>query len=319
MAEASQEVGISKIIKGLVGLSAIRYLLFLLPRVGLPIFFIYLFCMAWVNLGPQKPTVNVIRRRAADSAAQKALGEIRAHRGSLTNVKLIHFANDPTDYITQKFRDMLDVDGVLNLSDTTCGEKFRRFANFRERGCGSADEAVLAAKGEDVDGVLWGVIERFESFGGGVLLKGKYQLVEVPSGKLVYEGELLEDSITQSVVDKAASEAESPGCMKETAEVVEVAASQVRWHIRFLWFALVMLLLPVATISFMRTMVAKRSNRVNALVLAIYTIIDLIFAFFMVGGTFGSFFQVVLFLIAGGVSFGYNVGLMNFALRLEGE
>lgn len=319
MAEASQEVGISKIIKGLVGFSAIKYLLFLLPRVGLPIFFIYLFCMAWINLGPQKPVVNVVRQRAADRAAEKALGEIRAHRGSLTNVKMIHFANDPTDCLTQKFRDLLNGSGVLNLSDTSCAEKFRFFANFREHGCGSSTEAVQAAKGENVDGVLWGVIDRFESFGEGVLLKGMYQLVEVPSGAVIYEGRLFENSITQSVIDRAAREAESPGCMKETAEAVEVAASQVRWHIRFLWFALVMLLLPVLTISFLRTMVAKRSNRVNALVLAIYTIIDLIFAFFMVGGTFGSFFQVVLFLIAGGVSFGYNVGLMNFALRLEGE
>lgn len=317
MAGASQEVGVSKIIKGLVGFTALRYLLFLLPRVGLPIFFIYLFCMAWVNLGPQKPVVNVVRQRAADRAAEKAMCEIRAHRGSLTNVKMYHFANDPTDCLTLKFRDLLNKNGVLNLSDTSFAEKFRHFANFREHGCESLTEAVQAAKGEDVDGVLWGVIDRFESVGNGVLLKGMYQLVEIPSGAVIYEGKLFENSITQAVIDSAASEAESPGCMKETVDAVEVAASQVRWHIRFLWFVLFALLLPVVTISFLRTMVAKRSNKVNAFVLSTYTLVDLVLAFFTVGGAFTSIFTVLLFFAAGLAAFAYNVALMNFALKLE--
>ena len=320
MSEASQEVGIGKIIKGLLGFSAMRYfLLCLVPKVGLPILFIYLLFVAWVNLGPQKPKVNVIRQRAADRAAEKALGEIREHRGSLSNVKMIHFANDPTDCISQKFRDVLEGTGILNLTDSTCGEKFRNLANLRETGCASSSDAVKIAQGEDVDGVLWGVVDRFESFGEGVLLKGFYQLVELPSGRVVWEGRLDEDTITASVVAEQREKVAHPDGLDRTKEAVEVAASRVRWHIRFLWFALVMLLLPVVTISFLRTMVAKRSNRVNALVLAIYTIIDLIFAFFMVGGAFGSFVQVMLFLIAGGVALGYNVCLMNFALRLEGE
>jgi len=319
MAETSHDVGIGKIIKGLVGFSAIKYLLFLLPRIGLPLFLIYLFCVVWINLGPQKPMANVSRQRAADRAAEKALGEIRAHRGTLTNVKMIHFANDPTDCVTQKFRELLNGSGVLNLSDTTCMEKFRLLANYREEGCGSTSAAVQLAKGEKVDGVLWGHLDRFESFGGGVLLKGMYQLVEVPSGAVVYEGRLFENTITPEVVEKATEDAKAPGCVEATAEAVEVSASRIRWHIRFLWFALVMLLLPVVTISFLRTMVAKRSNRVNAMVLAIYTIIDLIFAFFMVGCAFGSIWRVLLFLIAGAISFGYNVSLMRFALRLEGD
>ena len=121
--------------KTFLGLSVLKLLVFSLPRIGYPLFLIYLVCYAWMTLGPQKPQVNVIRQRAADRAAFRALAEIRAHRGSLTNVKMFHFANDPTDCLTLKFRNVLDGTGVLNLHDMTMFERLRRFANMRESGC----------------------------------------------------------------------------------------------------------------------------------------------------------------------------------------
>jgi len=78
-----------------------------------------------------------------------------------------------------------------------------------------------------------------------------------------------------------------------------------------------MLLLPVFSISFIRYMVAKKSNRINAFTLGIYTVVDLIFAYFMIGGRFGSFVSVLIFVLAGLCAFAYNVRLMTFAVKLE--
>lgn len=82
-------------------------------------------------------------------------------------------------------------------------------------------------------------------------------------------------------------------------------------------FLLAILLLPVVTISFIRTMVSKRSNGVNALTLAIYTAADFILAFFMVGATLGTTGKAVVFIGVGIFSLFYNFIVMNYALKLE--
>lgn len=82
-------------------------------------------------------------------------------------------------------------------------------------------------------------------------------------------------------------------------------------------FLLAILLLPVVTISFIRTMVSKRSNGVNALTLAIYTAADFILAFFMVGATLETTGKAVVFIGVGVFSLLYNFTVMNYALKLE--
>jgi len=79
----------------------------------------------------------------------------------------------------------------------------------------------------------------------------------------------------------------------------------------------VVLLLPVLTISFIRTMVAKRSNQVNAFMLGIYTLVDALLAFLMVGASFTSAWPVVGFIVASLAALAYNYALMGFALKLE--
>ena len=82
-------------------------------------------------------------------------------------------------------------------------------------------------------------------------------------------------------------------------------------------FLLAILLLPVVTISFIRTMVSKRSNGVNALTLAIYTAADFILAFFMVGASLETTGKAVVFIGVGIFSLLYNFTVMNYALKLE--
>ena len=79
------------------------------------------------------------------------------------------------------------------------------------------------------------------------------------------------------------------------------------------------MLLPVFTIAFIRTMVRKGSNKTNAFVLAIYTLVDALLAWLLVGAALTSWFPVVVFIIAVAVAFLYNVRIMSFAVKLEEE
>jgi hypothetical protein len=82
-------------------------------------------------------------------------------------------------------------------------------------------------------------------------------------------------------------------------------------------WAVLVLLLPVFSITFIRTMVRKSSNRINAFVLAIYTAVDAILAWLMVGASLVGGGAIVAFVGGVAVAAAYNVFVMTFALRLE--
>ena len=67
----------------------------------------------------------------------------------------------------------------------------------------------------------------------------------------------------------------------------------------------------------MRTMVSKRSNGVNAFTLGIYTAIDFILSYFVVGPKFDTTVKTVAFIGMGIFSLMYNFMVMNYALKLE--
>ncbi len=284
------------------------------------ILFVFYVCyLLWMSLGPVKPTLNYVRRCMADLAVNQMLEEIRKNRGDIRSVELLHFANDPTDYFSNALRMKLNTTGILNVEDVSFVEKLRNKMNLRNRGCASFEEALKCADSDAVDGVLWGELETFESHQAGVALTGAWQLVDVKTKNVVYAGMLSFDTAKTAalnkVMDKGILQVEDSS--GDLCNFFQYTASFVPWHVRFLGFVLLTLLLPIVTITFVRTMVAKRSNKVNAFMLGIYTLIDAIFAFFMIGGAFCSSWVVFLFLIAVALAFIYNVSLMNFALKLE--
>lgn len=296
----------------LLGLSFMKWWLLLIPRIGMPLFIGYVCYMGWINLGPRKPVPDVARMKAADHAVEKIVDVIQQNRGAIRSAALCHFANDTSDYFSRKLRERIEMSNIIDLTDVDFGEKLRTILNLRNRGALTLQAALDAASGECVDGVLWGSLDRFESVRGEAMLTGEWQLVDKASGAMVCGGHIKETTGSSNLVYAASVSG-------RFSDEVEIAASTVSWHMRLLGFVLIVLLLPVVTISFIRTMVVKRSNRVNAFVLGVYTVIDMIFAFFLIGGTFGSFASVAVFLGASMLAFFYNVSLMSFALRLETE
>ena len=308
----------------------------LLPTVGSLAFGLYIAYMGWISLGPEKPEPDKYRKELATAAVNKAVEEIRNSRGDVRTAVMVHFANDPSDFVSDTMRKRLNSSGVLSLEDISFSERLEKILNLRTAGAENEKEALAAAKHHKVQGVLWGKIDTFESSDRGAILTGEWTLTD-KEGNTVCSGKFDENSnpkakpaVQEENTVANAGGNTAAGTEKETvdltpikeelaevAEPVRATASQVPWYIRFLGFVLLVLLLPVVTISFLRCMVAKKSNGINAFVLGLYTVIGAICAFFMIGGEFNSIWDTLLFLGATAISFFYNVAMMSFALKLE--
>jgi hypothetical protein len=227
--------------------------------------------------------------------------DVRTGRQTIRNATLLHFANDPSDYITERFRTSLEGSGVLDLRDWTFMEKVRTVLRLRQPSYGDIDAALAKGRSLGAETVLFGHVERFESGPGGAHLELDLTLVTVADGTVVFNKRYGKDSATGLLSNAAVQE-----------QMRSVRPSQ-----RFLSWVVLVLLLPVFTIAFIRAMVRKESNRVNAFTLSVYTAVDALLAYLLLGAALTGWFSVLLFIIAVGAALAYNFYIMNFALKLE--
>ena len=267
----------------------------------------------WNNYGPEKVMPDEKRQEICIKVVDQIANQIREQRGEAKSAILLHFANDPTDFVTDTLRGKISSSGILNLQKVSVWEKFQKNLKLQIDGCASQDAAMRAVKGADADAVLWGKIDQYESFKNSVVMKGTWQLVDIKTGNIICDGTIDEDTSRQVAV-KVADKIDE---IAEKMSPIAQATQTVAWYNRFLIFILAILLLPIVTITFLRTMVSKRSNGINAVVLGTYTVIGMILAFFMVGAAFTSAWCVGLFIAASLLAFIYNFCMMSFALKLE--
>lgn len=270
------------------------------------------------SLVSSQPEIDDSRREVADLALARTVAELRAHAGDLRHVELIRFENDPTGYVSDTLREKIRQQGGFTLKTDGFGEKFRKMLGLTGGKGRTREEVFAAAKARRLDGVIIGGVDRLENERDGATFTGDYELYDVKRGRVAYRGKIKESTVPGKVFPDGTS-VETLGRYLENGHPLAAVASTMPWHIRFLLFIAVTLLLPVMTILFIRTMVAKRSNGANAFTLGIYTVVDAILAFFMIGGCFGGLFSVLLFAGAVLLAFLYNVSFMSFALRLEGD
>ena len=289
----------------------------LVPGIATILFLGYLVSLGWMTLGPRKPAPDSARMRLAGNAIDKMADQLRESRGNLRQAILLHFANDPTDFFTTRLQEKLDSTGILMLEDRPLSEKIRLLMNLRMEGCNSREQAITKAKNSGVDAVLWGMLTHFESYSAGAIVKGSWELVDLKTGEVTARGEILEDGTSTERESLAKAMGKVSDTVHKNAELMGGTIGQVPWYVRFLGFVLLVLLLPILTIAFIRFMVAKRQNKVNGFMLGIYTVIDAILAFFMVGGVFDSCTTVCVFLTATLLACYYNYLFMCYALKLE--
>lgn len=279
----------------------LKWLLKILPKVGTLALVGYIAWLGWENLGPRKPEIGPVRQELADKVILNIVEDIRTSRGNIRQAALLHFSNDPTDYFTNTLRSTIEQRGVLDLRDRTVMEKARNLLNLRHPSYAATDAAVAEGRELDTQGVLYGAIQAFESYPGGSKIDVEVHLADVSTGQPVFTKRYsIEASPTDSV----------------TAAMQE-AAQSFPWFQRLFGWLIAVLLLPVFTIAFIRTMVRKGSNKSNAFVLVIYTLADALLAWLLVGAALNAWFPVVVFIVAIAVAFLYNIRIMTFALKLE--
>jgi len=280
----------------------LKWPLSLLSRLGAVALVGYIAWLGWENLGPRKPQIGSDRQELAEKVIPNIVEDIRTSpRGNIRQAALLHFSNDPTDYFTNTLRSTIEQRGVLDLRDRTVMEKARNLLNLPHPSYAATDAAVAEGRELDAQGVLYGTIHSFESYPGGAKIDVEVHLADVATG--------------QSVFSKRYNMEASP--MGSVTAVMQETAQSFPWFQRLFGWLIAVLLLPVFTIAFIRTMVRKGSNKTNGFVLGIYTLADALLAWLLVGAALNSWLPVVIFVAAVVAAFIYNIRIMTFALRLE--
>ncbi len=267
--------------------------------------------IGWAILGPDKLVVDDNRRAVANIAVNKIAESIYNQNAAhgISRVALLHLENDPSDYVTFALRNGLSATGMFDIEGTSVCEKWNNLLSLRNKGIYNLAEAIDYGKRNDLEGVLIGKIDKFLSIKNGAQIVGCVDMISIKDGRKVFSVKFSEDTSLG-----IASQVKG---MFELAPAAQNELGAISWLWRIIGCAIAILLLPIATISFVRTMVARKSNGTNAFVLCVYTVIDLMFALMMIGGAFASSFHTILFVAAGVCAFLYNIRIMTFALRLE--
>jgi len=273
----------------------------LISRLGAGGLILYIALLTWQNLGPHKPEIGPVRQEFADKLIPTIVDDLRNSRGNICQAALLHFENDPTDYFSNQFRANVENNGILNLQDRTVGEKLAGVTNLPVKSYGSLDLALSRGRQLGAQGVLFGTIHAFDSSGGAANIDVEVYLADVSTGLVVFSRRYNKDT----------------GPFTMIAANVEAATKGFPWFQRLFGWLIAVLLMPVFSIAFVRTMVRKGSNRSNAFVLGIYTLADALLAWLLVGAALTSWFTVSVFIIAIAVAFAYNIRLMSFAVKLE--
>jgi len=273
-----------------------------LVQAGTLAFAVYLAWLGWVHLGPRKPEVGPMRKQVADLIVPKIVEDIRAARTNIQTVALLHLVNDPSDYVTDQLRSGIERSGIVDLRDRTVMEKARNVLRLRHPSFNAPGPAVKQGKRLGVQAVVFGQVNVFETSHGKAKIDVGVMLAPVDGS-----GELL--------LYRNYSHQISAGLFNNAA--VQEKMLSVRPAQRFFGWVVIVLLLPVFTIAFIRAMVRKESNRVNAFTLTIYTVVDALLAWLLLGAAITGWFSVFQFIVAVTAALAYNYKVMNFALRLE--
>ena len=274
---------------------------------GGAIFLIALLAFGWFMLRPEKPEIDSARRKEASLVIAEVMKQLREKRGDIKKVAVLHFTNDPTDHMTLSLRKRLFDAGTFDVESSFLSERLRNWLQLRNEGCSSVSEAEKYAKRNGLHAVIIGDIDKFETVDDGVELEGWVKMVSA-NGEIVADIPL--KVVPENIMGIQANK-RNIGNSKSSGEVF------IPGYLRFLFFLMEVMLLPLLSFGFLRKVVAKRSNKYNALALAIYMAAAALMAFLMVGGAFGSMTAVVIFIVACVAALLYNLSMMSFALKLE--
>ena len=261
--------------------------------------------LGWQHLGPETPTVDPELADGAKEVISQVVRDLREHRGEIRHVALLRFEGDGSGAITGGIRTRIEFTGAFDLEGRALMTKARGHLNLREPAYSTPADALEEGRDLDVKGVVFGNVRRFEPVGEDqVAWDIDVGFADVASGKT-----LMQKTYTRD--DSAAGAAAAP------AETPDEAAAGYSWLSRCLAWVLLVLLLPVFTISFIRLAVSKKSNATNAFVLCLYTFVDAALACLLVEAALTTGFGITMLIVATLLAMAYNIRMMSYAVHLE--
>ena len=267
----------------------------LVRRIVVPAVLVATPLVLWWWLGPEKPTCDAVRTQAGRFAVAQVVNRIHDVRGEARRAAVLHFANDPTDFITKTLRERLMDGGTLDLDGTPTREKIRALLNLRNDGIYDVDEAVKHGKRRKLDAVIVGTIDQFETVKGKAVLTGNVKFVRVASGEVV------DIPLTDQAILKPDG----------TTTSVPVSDTWPLW-LRLLFILAVVIAVPILLFPILKGIMRRNSNLATAGVLVLLVVIDGVVIGVMLG-TSGALSDVAVFLIALAASFGYDLFMLSYA------
>jgi len=260
--------------------------------------------LGWQHLGPETPNVDSELADAGKTVIAQVVTDLRKNREDVRHVALLRFEGDGSGAVTEALRERIEFSGALDLEPKGLITKARKHLNLREPDYGEASEALAEGKSLGVEGVIFGKVRRFETVAGGVAWDIDVGFGEVGSSKTLMQKTYSHDDSTDAKATTADAGAAD-------------SASGYSWFTRSLAWLLIVLLLPVITISFIRAAARKNSNGANAFVLGVYTLSDAALACLLVGAALTSWPGIIMLVIATGLALAYNIRMMSYGLHLE--
>lgn len=252
-----------------------------------------------------------LRQRVTDAVIKQIADDLYRNRpANIRTVFLFQVEHDATGYVTDGLRQAISESGVFELRDRAPGDRFRKALRLRIPAPKDFASAVEECRKLGVDGVLVGNLLKLESNQGTARMELELTLAELSTGQPVFRR-----SYSKEIIPEAATRPDAAGA-SATDDPVRLPGSPAQ---RFIGWLLFVLLLPVVSFGFARTMARKDSNQANAAALAIYTLTDLAVWFLVMGMNFSSWPSVLALLAAGAGALIYNVKLLALAVRMEGD
>jgi len=280
-------------------------------RLGAVALAIYLVVRVWPVLWPPSPALDPARREIAETMLPKLLDDLKTKRGEVRYVAMLPLANDPKGFVRDILQNAIDNSGVLDIADKSLIDRLTDYVRNgyetivgRTPNSGTSKEDALAlGRHEGVQGVLFGKVKEFDAYAGHAVLDLDLHFLDVSTGQ-----ELLPNPNYAATPPANGS----PAVTHERAEIQPFS-----WATSLIASAVFLLLLPIFTVGYLRSVVRKESNRANAATLVIYTVVDALVAYLLLSGGLTNWIATMVFLLVTAAAFFYNVYVMSFALRLE--
>jgi len=261
--------------------------------------------LGWRHLGPQEPAIAPQRDKAADDVVAKIINDLRDNRGQMRHVALLQFAGDNSGFVTEKLRAKIEFTGLFDLEPKGLMSKVRDLLNLRTPSYSTLDQAVSEGGSLGVEGVIYGNVRRLESIDGEASWDIDVSLCDTDSRRAVMDKTYAEGGLIRNA------------SLSVQGAAVDDPVESFPWLTRILAWVLMVLLLPVFSIAFIRAAVRKKSNRVNAFVLFVYTASDAALGCLLVGAAVQTGFGIAILVGAVIPALVYNIQMLSYGVQLE--